>query len=191
MKKVVALIVALVSALAISVAAFAADPSYDSSVNGSKAITQDTCVSWLISQDKNGKLTEDVLNTGYLWSVYEARHVITATLRSSDEGFGYQFWYDDDGTFTCDMYSGSTKTRIAGKTSLVPAPDTAEAPSPGGKDLGGIITDVGTGVGGVFSISKSGFDFLTGNNLTMFILSISFAGVALGFVARAFRTSRK
>ena len=76
MKKFVALIVALVSALAISVAAFAADPSYDSSVNGSKAITQDTCVSWLISQDKNGKLTEDVLNTGYLWSVYEARHVI-------------------------------------------------------------------------------------------------------------------
>lgn len=102
MKKVVALIVALVSALAISVAAFAADPSYDSSVNGSKAITQDTCVSWLISQDKNGKLTEDVLNTGYLWSVYEARHVITATLRSSDEGFGYQFWYDDDGTFTVE-----------------------------------------------------------------------------------------
>ena len=127
MKKFVALIVALVSALAISVAAFAADPSYDSSVNGSKAITQDTCVSWLISQDKNGKLTEDVLNTGYLWSVYEARHVITATLRSSDEGFGYQFWYDDDGTFTCDMYSGSTKTRIAGKTSPVPAPNTAEA----------------------------------------------------------------
>lgn len=44
MKKVVALIVALVSALAISVAAFAADPSYDSSVNGSKAITQDILV---------------------------------------------------------------------------------------------------------------------------------------------------
>lgn len=66
-----------------------------------------------------------------------------------------------------------------------------DSPAPGGKDLGGIISDVGTGVGGVFSISKSGFDFLTGNNLTMFILSISFAGVALGFVARAFRTSRK
>lgn len=87
------------------------------------------------------------------------------------------------------MYSGSNVTRLAGKGNINSS--TSEAPSPGGKDLGGIITDVGTGVGGVFSISKSGFDFLTGNNLTMFILSISFAGVALGFVARAFRTSRK
>lgn len=189
MKKIVFLIVSIVSALAISVCAFAAAPSYSGSVQGSKEISQVSCENWLIEQDKSGKVTHDTLNSAYLWAVYEERHVITATMRDSEDGFGYQFWYDASGTFTCDMYSGSTVTRIAGKSD--PVPSTSEAPSPGGGDLGEIISDVSTGVGGVFSMSKSGFDFITGNDLCMFMVAVSFGGVALGFVARAFKTSRK
>lgn len=65
-------------------------------------------------------------------------------------------------------------------------------PSSGGSsDLKGIISDVSTGVGGVFSMSKSGFDFITGNDLCMFMVAISFAGVGLGLIGRAFKTSRK
>lgn len=69
-----------------------------------------------------------------------------------------------------------------------PAPD---GPSTGGTDMSGIIGNVSTGVKGVFGIAKGGFDFILKNALCMFMVSISFAGVALGFVARSFRTSRK
>lgn len=54
-----------------------------------------------------------------------------------------------------------------------------------------IITTLTTGVGGVFKIAGQGFDFITSNDLCMFMVAISFAGVALGFVKRAFRTARK
>ena len=54
-----------------------------------------------------------------------------------------------------------------------------------------IITTLTTGVQGVFSIAGEGFSFITDNPLCMFLVSISFAGVALGFVKRAFRTARK
>lgn len=54
-----------------------------------------------------------------------------------------------------------------------------------------IITTLTTGVKGVFSIAAEGFDFITANDLCMFMVSISFAGVALGFVKRAFKTARK
>lgn len=54
-----------------------------------------------------------------------------------------------------------------------------------------IITTLTTGVQGVFSIAGQGFSFITDNPLCMFMVSISFAGVALGFVKRAFRTARK
>lgn len=63
--------------------------------------------------------------------------------------------------------------------------------SSGSKDLGGIIGNISTGVGGVFSMSKSGFDFITGNDICMFMVAISFAGVGLGLIGRAFKTSRK
>lgn len=55
----------------------------------------------------------------------------------------------------------------------------------------GIITTLTEGVKGVFSIAGEGFNFITGNDLCMFMVAISFAGVALGFVKRAFRTARK
>lgn len=55
----------------------------------------------------------------------------------------------------------------------------------------GIISILTQGVTGVFKIAAQGFDFITGNDLCMFMVCISFAGVALGFVKRAFRTARK
>lgn len=57
--------------------------------------------------------------------------------------------------------------------------------------MDGIISTLTTGVTGVFKIAGQGFDFITGNDLCMFMVAISFAGVALGFVKRAFRTARK
>lgn len=54
-----------------------------------------------------------------------------------------------------------------------------------------IISTLTQGVTGVFSIAGQGFNFITGNDLCMFMVAISFAGVALGFVKRAFRTARK
>lgn len=54
-----------------------------------------------------------------------------------------------------------------------------------------IINTLTTGVTGVFTIAGQGFNFITSNDLCMFMVSISFAGVALGFVKRAFRTARK
>lgn len=56
--------------------------------------------------------------------------------------------------------------------------------------LAEIITEVKTGVSGVLSIAAEGFNFIVGNPLCMFMLSLSFAGAALGFVKRAFKTSR-
>lgn len=55
----------------------------------------------------------------------------------------------------------------------------------------GVISTVATGVGGVFDMSGSAFDFLTSNDLCMFMLSISFAGIAVAFVGRSFKTARK
>lgn len=54
-----------------------------------------------------------------------------------------------------------------------------------------IITTLTEGVKGVFTIAGEGFGFITSNDLCMFMVAISFAGVALGFVKRAFRTARK
>jgi len=54
-----------------------------------------------------------------------------------------------------------------------------------------IITTLTEGVKGVFTIAGEGFNFITGNDLCMFMVAISFAGCALGFVKRAFRTARK
>ena len=54
-----------------------------------------------------------------------------------------------------------------------------------------IVTTLTEGVKGVFTIAGEGFTFITSNDLCMFMVAISFAGVALGFVGRAFRTARK
>lgn len=194
--KIKVLCFAMVMALSVivgSVSAFAASPAYSTSVKGNDSLSvpsQDACEKIIISTDASGLLTHEFLNSGFLWAEYEDRKVITATQRDSDDGFGFQFWYDEDGVLTCDMYSGSKITRLAGKGNIYSS-STSESPAPGGADLGEIITDVSTGVGGVFSMSKSGFDFLTGNDLCMFMIAISFAGVGLGLIGRAFKTSRK
>lgn len=56
--------------------------------------------------------------------------------------------------------------------------------------LAEIITEVKTGVSGVLEIAGEGFEFIVHNPLCLFMLSLSFAGAALGFVKRAFKTSR-
>lgn len=57
--------------------------------------------------------------------------------------------------------------------------------------LEGVILCLTDGVKGVFSIIAAGFDFITSNALCMFIISISFAGVAFAFVKCGMRTARK
>lgn len=57
--------------------------------------------------------------------------------------------------------------------------------------LDGVVDTMTSSVKGVFSIAGAGFDFLTSNDLCMFMISISFAGVALSFVRRSFKTARK
>lgn len=56
--------------------------------------------------------------------------------------------------------------------------------------LAEIITEVKMGVSGVLEIAGEGFEFIVHNPLCLFMLSLSFAGAALGFVKRAFKTSR-
>lgn len=58
-------------------------------------------------------------------------------------------------------------------------------------DIGEIVDTVSTGVGGVFEMASAGFGFLTDNALCMFMIAVSFAGVGIGFIGRAFKTSRR
>lgn len=186
MKKILSIIILSLSCFLLTVSVYAADPLYDSTIQGSAEISQSTCEMFLLSYDTS--LSQDSLNIDYLWCIYEERNVITCTLRDSEYGFGYQFWYDSAGKLTCDQFDGLFVTRIAGDpVPIVPA--TLEAPSDG--DLGEIISDVKTGVVGVFDMSKSGFDFITKNDLCMLMVSISLSGVGVALVSRAFRTSRK
>lgn len=190
-KKLAAVCAALITAVVISVCSFAA-PNYNS-VTGSKSIAIVNCQNWLI-ESTGGKVTHDELEAGYTWAVFENGKYITATSTTSDD-MGYQFWYDEAGTFTCDMYSGGKVTRIAG-TDTGSAGTTESGGGSGGSsagatDMSGIIRTVSSGVKGTFGIAKGGFDFILKNALCMFMVSISFAGVAIGFVARAMKTSRK
>lgn len=190
-KKISVVLVALCAFFLMGLSAFAATPAYDSSVTGSKALTADECISWLISQDSEGTLTEESLNAGYTWAVFEGKNYVTATLNSSDSGFGYQFFYDDSGSFTVDMYSGSSVTRIAGNPASSGGFESSGSGSTSGKDMSGIISDVGTGVKGVFDMSQAGFNFITGNLICMLMVSVTLAGVGIGLIARAFKTARK
>lgn len=182
-KKVAAVVTALFTAALISVCSLAY-PAFSESVVGSKSIDILTCKNWLIAQSDPGELTNDLLEAGYTWSLFESKKYVTAASKTNED-MGYQWWYAADGTLTCDMFSNGQVTRIAGD------PDPAPSDDPVPSDMSGIIGDVSTGVGGVFSMSKSGFDFITGNDICMFMVAISFAGVGLGLIGRAFKTSRK
>lgn len=56
--------------------------------------------------------------------------------------------------------------------------------------IDGIISVISADVKGVFSLISAGFSFITSNDLCMFIISISFAGVSLAFVRRCFHVAR-
>lgn len=87
------------------------------------------------------------------------------------------------------------------------AAETAEAGGAGGVSGGGqtggggasrdddgislIVNTVSTGVKGVFDMASEAFQFLTSNDLCMFMFSITFAGIAIAFVGRSFKTARK
>lgn len=53
------------------------------------------------------------------------------------------------------------------------------------------FAEIASNVGNIFQIATSGFNFIVENPLCMFMVAISFAGVALGLVKRAFKTARK
>jgi len=52
-----------------------------------------------------------------------------------------------------------------------------------------IITTVSAGVKGVYTMSAEAFVFLTSNDLCMFMISVTFAGVSIAFVRRSFKTA--
>lgn len=184
-KKILAFLIAVASCFVLSISAFAATPSYDSSVNGSKALTADECIAWLISQDSG--LTEETLNAGYTWAVFEGKNYVTATLNTSDSGFGYQFFYDDSGLFTVDMYSGSSVTRIAGNTSS----GSENTGSSSSGSIGDIISDVNTASSGLFKMGTSAFDLMLSNPICFLFLGSGFCFTALGLARNAMRASKK
>lgn len=188
-KKIAAVCAALITAVVISVCSFAA-PAFNS-VTGSREIAILDCQNWLI-ETTGGKVTISDLQDGYTW--VRAQNVVTASSITNSD-MGYQFWYDEAGTFTCDMYSGGSITRIAGSdtgsSGTTESGGGSGGSSAGATDMSGIIGTVSSGVKGTFGIAKGGFDFILKNALCMFMVSISFAGVAIGFVARAMKTSRK
>lgn len=55
----------------------------------------------------------------------------------------------------------------------------------------GIITNVSVGVKGVFDMAAEAFLFLTSNDLCMFMIAVTFGGIAIAFVGRSFKTARK
>lgn len=67
----------------------------------------------------------------------------------------------------------------------------ASLPEGGGTGMDGIISTLTSGVTGIFNLAGQGFDFITGNDLCMLMVGLSFAGAALGLVGRAFKVSRK
>lgn len=54
-----------------------------------------------------------------------------------------------------------------------------------------IVTTVSVGVKGVFDMAAEAFLFLTANDLCMFMIAVTFGGVAVAFVGRSFKTARK
>ncbi len=58
-------------------------------------------------------------------------------------------------------------------------------------EITSIIDIVKTGVSGVFDIAGSAFDFLMANPLCAFMVCVGFGSVALGFVRRALRVSKR
>lgn len=212
-KKIVAVMVALLSCLVLSLAAFAAlpAPSYDSSIVGSKPITTDTLISAIYhvehksmvdDGDDEEFLAEHTLESvaaRYTCTSLAEQYAVTATNNIDYNGSvcrdGFMAWYDADGNLCVDYYSskgdGAMSYYRAGSSGSSAGGSGGSGDSGKPADLAGVIGKVGTGVGGVFSMSKSGFDFITKNDLCMFMVSISFAGIALGFVKRAFKTAKK
>lgn len=59
-------------------------------------------------------------------------------------------------------------------------------------DLSTILNNVGTGVSGIFdNIVVHGLNVIVTNPVAFLMLCLSFAGAALGFAGRIFRTARK
>lgn len=54
-----------------------------------------------------------------------------------------------------------------------------------------IVTTVSVGVKGVFDMAAEAFLFLTSNDICMFMIAVTFGGIALAFVGRSFKTARK
>lgn len=68
---------------------------------------------------------------------------------------------------------------------------TSSVTVPASSDISSIIDVVTVGVSGVFSMAGSAFNFLFSNPLCAFMMCVGFAGVALGFVRRALRVSKR
>lgn len=171
--------------------------AYDLGVTGAQTISTNEAAD--LFGDELGWTEEQIeaFKTGYTLTNISS----TMVMAESYDGEGnlnhsYQFWYDEDGEFQYAMIDGSGALEFRTDVS-----DTSESggtvESPGGAtggdsgSMGGIITIISNGVKGVFKLAGEGFNFIVNNALCMFMVAISFAGVALGFVARAIKTSRK
>ena len=58
-------------------------------------------------------------------------------------------------------------------------------------DIGAIVETTLTGVRGVFDMAAEAFLFLTSNDMCMFMIAVTFGGIAIAFVGRSFKTARK
>ncbi len=54
-----------------------------------------------------------------------------------------------------------------------------------------IVSTVSVGVKGVFDMAAEAFLFLTSNDICMFMIAVTFGGIAIAFVGRSFKTARK
>lgn len=191
-KKILAVFVAVLSCFMLSVGAFAATGEAQPETFTDAAFTD-----WEQAGDSAKSLAEAYINylkdtvTGELtYKTYTDiplawfKFAVDGALALSPVDDIY-YTLRSDGLYKKDVYSGTDWSQITniGEGGAVPAPASA--------GLSGIISTLTAGVGGVFKIAGSGFTFITGNALTMFMVSISFAGIAVAFVGRAFKTARK
>ncbi len=183
-KKMFAVLIALLSCIMLSVGAFAAIPSFDNSVSGSKEISQIQCINWLCAESG---VEAETLSTAYTWAQYDSRNCIVAYLPDSENGFGYQFWYDETGTFTVDMYSGTNVSRIAGN----PTPSSPDTPASDPGSVGKIIDDVTAASSGIFQLGTGAFDLMLSNPVCFLFLGSGFCFTAIGLACKALRSSKK
>lgn len=162
-------IVAVISFTMLAIPAFAEDIG----VTGSSAITTDEVKAAMTSSGANVDVhTYTLLDNNVV-------QVVDTSTSSANGGSDivYYYWYDDSGKLQHSQYVNGSLSYTTVSS------DSAQ--------MGDIVTRLSSGVVGVYGMASKGFNFISGNDMCLVMVGLSFAGAGIGLVGRAFKTSRK